>query len=364
MSFIYLLSILLWPPAGLHDSRQKKTSIATESRLKVLLLVILVLSCPSHAFSETTVTVQPNGSSGLSLSVSEMQMITQGEVRLDYQSVDQTAPVASAIGLGAQVGLQVVTESPGTIVFSFTGSKPLNGNGLLANIKLGDGVQVLALSALFRNDKGVEANARTSIINSKDNELKDPDPPDAASLKEKTSKSTRKETPGPEKPGPVAFHRLESVLDRFRTYAGERTSAAFARLFAPLADNRFIQTPAVLIADGAAGLSFTVRLTREGESVKLFLIKGAQCIASKMDEPGEWILELIPGRGKMEAGVTVQTNMETVEYPLTVAPGPADYLPVESGKDQAYILDYIKTANELAEITSASANHLPGARGR
>jgi exosortase H (IPTLxxWG-CTERM-specific) len=387
----YLLPILFWLAAMRGISFRGKSGMAKGTQLLTLLALLLILARPSAARADLAVTVQPSGVNTLTLSAIGMQSISQGEILVQYQVPDQSVPIVSAVGFGAQAGLQAAVNSQGTIVLSFSSKRPISGDGMLATIMLAAGGQILSVSAQFKNVMGAQIYAATSITNLNGNEQQPPDPSIAARLREKERKQAREEaaaeasrqeetapspgvpvsapvvsTPAPSRPdvsagplipngkGVLPFHCLESVLDRLRAYAGTRSSAAFARLFTPVADARFSQMPAVLIADGAASLLLKFSQAEDGETVNLFLIEGAQCTALHRGEPGEWILELIPERGRVEASVTVQTNLETVEYPLTVSPALTDFLIGENDASRPYLLDYVKTANEIAERSATA----------
>ena len=365
----FMLPVFLWlmvvlPPAGLVKGLGRLAS-----RCMPLLLISLFIALPAGARGEALVSIEPNGRGGFTLRADGLNRIAGGEIRLDYMSYVQGAPDVSVIGLGAQAGLQAAADSPGSIVFSFTGKKPLNGGGMLATVTLGgrdgDPGRILSLSALLRNDKGVEESAGTSISNPGDEGTK---PPPAAKAKTWKRDRTPIEPAAPEEAatsqeitvdapaasgqplpdGAVPLRRLESVLDRFRGRAGEMTREAVELLFAPPGEGEFQQEPAVLLADGSAEMELTIRVKREGETVKCFLTRGARCTSLWNAGPGEWLLVLTPDRGTVSASVTVLTNLEMIEYPLTVAPPLPLFREAAEGEDIPCLREFVKIANERA----------------
>jgi exosortase H (IPTLxxWG-CTERM-specific) len=368
----YLLPFFLWllvtsPPLGLMKGLGGKAS-----RLIPLLLVALFFAAwPAGARGEAEVVIQPDANNGFTMRAEGLKDISGGEIRLDYMTYGQTAPNVTVIGLGAQAGLLATTDSPGTIVFTFTSRKPLNGGGMLARLMLtgqdGDSGQILSLSALLRNDKGVEESARTSFTNPPDNQQKSPPPAATPKTWPRDRSSIGQGVPGAVNPvqeiistapltpqqrppaGPVPFRRLESVLDRFHGYAGKMTQETIDRLFAPIGAGEFLQEPAVLIADGLEEARLTFRPTGDGEEITCFIITGGHCTALRKGETaGEWILHLVPERGALSTSVAVQTAQGTAEYPLTVAPPMSLYRPATDREDLPYLREFVRIANERA----------------
>ncbi len=366
----YLLPFFLWIlvtalPPGLVKGLGRKAL-----RFMPVVLISLFITWPAGARGEAVVAIQSNGHGGFTLRADGLNGVAGGEIRLDYVTYGQTAPNVSVIGLGGQAGLRAATDSPGTIVFSFTSRKPLNGGGMLATLTLagqdGDTGRILSLSALLKNDKGVEESARTSISNPSDGEVK-PLPASSAKTRTRDKLSTAFVAPGAAKPlqeivltapltskqrppaGPVSFRRLESVLDRFRRYAEKLTPTAIDLLFVPIGDGGFLQEPAVLLADGLAEARLTFRPGSHGEEITCFIITGGHSTALRKGKTaGEWILNLTPERGALTTSVTVQTAQSTVEYPLIVAPPMSLFRPATDKEDLPYVHEYVRAANERA----------------
>lgn len=365
----YLLPFLLWllvaagPPMLVKGVRKKA------QRFMPLFLIVLCVSWPAGARGEALVAVQSNGNGGFTLRADGLKDVIGGDIRLDYMTYDQAAPNVRILGLGGQVDLRVATDSPGTIVFSFTSRKPITGSGMLATLTLAgqdeDAGRILSLSVLLRNDKGVEESARTSVTDIPYEKRKSPAPsagkkkrtndkPSDGPVDSGTAKSLPEIVPTDTMPSkklspaaPVIFRRLESVLDRFRGYVGELTHDAIDRLFAPIGKGEFRQEPAVLLTDGLAEAHLTFRPAEDGEEITCFIIMGGLSTAvQKGETAGEWMLSLVPERGSLNTSVTVKTTRSLVEYPLTVAPPLALFQ--SAAEDLSSVSEFVRIANERA----------------
>jgi hypothetical protein len=330
-----------------------------------LLLLIFALACPTAAFAGATVSIQPNGQGGFTLLAKGLDSIIAGQIEIDYQTNNVSVPVVSAVGLGVQAALQATPVSPGVVIINLTSTRPLRGNGYLAMVQLSgqedDPGRVTGLSAVLKSAKGVEENAATVIVNPPENGGKPPEasatdkkqiknkptvqaPPETVSLPVEMSPDAH-----PPQSGALSYHRLKGVLDRFRDFTGELTSAAIERLFAQVGDGEFQQEPAVLISDGSSEMRLTIRPTGEGGEIRCFIIKGGHSDGlQKGSAAGEWILHLVPEKGALATTVTVQGSREAVEYPLTVAPPVALFLAGTDKDGPPYVREYVTIANKRA----------------
>jgi len=142
----------------------------------------------------------------------------------------------------------------------------------------------------------------------------------------------------------ASFDRKESVLARFRTFTGKKTTAALEGLFTRW-DPLFRQDPAVLLSDGKAVARITLRLQGRAGDPPIFSISGGHCVSAIMSNAGVWMLEILPNRGTLSTSLTVAFSGQMTEYPLTVAP--PMYLFEPRNTDTA-VIEYVKTANNLA----------------
>jgi len=337
-------------------------------RCLTLMLLLLVPGRPALALVEATVAIVPNDRGGFTLRADNLNAVSTGEIQIFYETAGPATPRVSAVGLGARANLQTMSDS-GTIVIRLNSPQPLHGSGYLATVELaaaewGSG-RVTYLSAWLVNEKGEGSSAKTRVENPPAGEAKRAPPPAKPRLGERASagqpapetaapgvvsrQSVAPETAGAAFPRPdhLPSLRLEGVLERFRSYAGEWTPDARIRLFAPTGTALFSQEPEVLLSDGAAEVRVIVRPIGEGEEAKFFVISGGHFRSLRKGAPGEWVLCLVPEVGTLTATVTVLTAKQTIEYPLTVAPPLAMFLASNRNEDPR-LADYVTLANELA----------------
>lgn len=160
---------------------------------------------------------------------------------------------------------------------------------------------------------------------------------------------------------------LQSVLDRFRQFKGERSVASLTSLFKPAGEQPLQQVPPIAIADGNATVTVVIAM-ETGERPPVFSFKGARFVSVSRTEEGEWEVEARPEAGVVEAGITMLYQGLSQEFPLTVTP--ALRLPALQGSAVTeasfreflaagadlngdgrvdYLDDYIFTANYLAQ---------------
>lgn len=125
-----------------------------------------------------------------------------------------------------------------------------------------------------------------------------------------------------------------SVLDRFRTYQGERSPKSLLELFAKAVSPSIRQDPAVAISDGTATVRVTVDLSATKGTSTVFALTGAKMVSlNRKDDSGTWVLDALPKVNSLKATVTATNSNSIVEFPLTVVP-PA---PAVSAKQADFI---------------------------
>jgi hypothetical protein len=176
----------------------------------------------------------------------------------------------------------------------------------------------------------------------------------------------------PKPPVKIITTSYQGALENFRTYKGEKSPAILIGLLKKEIAPAIRQEPAFALSDGKA----TVRILAEinvSKSPK-FILSGAELVSlSKNDTSGTWVIEALPNSGALQATLTILTDSDTIEYPLTLAPPVVGISPVEAEfalflKDSGaakpkrdlngdgrhdYVDDYIYTVNYL--ITKDSA---------
>lgn len=164
---------------------------------------------------------------------------------------------------------------------------------------------------------------------------------------------------------------LESVLDRFRDYEGERTLPAFIALFEQSGVGGFSQTPSPFLADGKSQLKVDFTTASGDTQVAAITASGARLLAKAQvpDNPLSWVVHLQPEKGVATASLTVPLKTFTIVFPLTVTPRlnidldksgtvtPADFslflkkrLDLNGDGKRDYRDDYHFTANYLVAL--------------
>lgn len=155
---------------------------------------------------------------------------------------------------------------------------------------------------------------------------------------------------------------FQSVLDRFRSFKGDRTEAAFRRLFDPDPAAPFRQTPAVAITDGRSPVIVTFNLASPGEEVNIMVLTNTRMISFHYLNDGTTAeLTVLPEAGKYISSLMIKAGDRIYDLPLTVAPPLSPRLTASGVSDGRvlgsdyngdgvvdYIDDYILMANRLA----------------
>ena len=175
-----------------------------------------------------------------------------------------------------------------------------------------------------------------------------------------------------------SVYRQTSILERFRTYRGERTPAAFIGLFGNESMIGCRQEPPVALSDGKSVVRFVFVSSPGTRTSSDIAVMGAKLLSLKRDpdNTNTWIVDLLPDRGAYQASVAVPLGEVKMIYPLTVAPkivikpvrgktvtmADFDRYLKERGKDLNKdgklddLDDFIYTANYLRTVDSTTAH--------
>lgn len=353
----FLLPLFLWLTLGRGETGAVRVGSRWRSASLAALLFFLLFAGPAHA-GDPLLAIRSTGRGGFALQGENLNRVTEAEVRIDYQSSSDATPRVSGAGLGARANLAVQSGTPGTITLRFKSATPMSGHVLLATAQI-DGT-VTFLSAWFRNDRGESDTPETSIANPTDEESaaqakrRQPRPPSAALPSGSATTASSAPPPvaamtvphaapsaAPELAFPGQATRRPSMRDLLAAYTGERSLTALARLFRR-DDDTFVQDPPLLLSDGTATLKLTVR--NAGASPR-FVIAHGNCTRIRAGEEGNWILEILPEKGTLDASVAVLSAGGRTEFPLAVAPPLALFDRAAEGEEAA---SYVEAANLLA----------------
>ncbi len=169
----------------------------------------------------------------------------------------------------------------------------------------------------------------------------------------------------PRKSGGNGFTTYTAVLERFRTYRGEKSPGILVALFSKEIAPSISQEPNVALSDGSTHVKIIAVLPSPDEHSPNFALNGARLISlDKGDQADTWTIETLPQANALKATLTILNGNEVKEFPLTLAPplkvitfSEADFAAFlkNSGKTadlnndgvRDYIDDYIYTANYL-----------------
>jgi hypothetical protein len=115
---------------------------------------------------------------------------------------------------------------------------------------------------------------------------------------------------------------VQSVLEKFRLFTGDKTPATYLALFEAGQGGAFSQNPAVGIADGKSSVKITI-FKVAGDRAPNFAFNHAKYLSLRQTGDGEWQVEVVPEKGAVRASISMVTEASQQEIPLTVAP-PAD----------------------------------------
>lgn len=117
----------------------------------------------------------------------------------------------------------------------------------------------------------------------------------------------------------AAGPHAQTVLDRFRTYGGQRTVAAYAALFDQPVSPECRQEPSVGLSDGISTVRLILARAGSGSAAPNFAFSGASLVSMKKGAGNSWVIEVRPEKGVNSAMVTALVDSTARKFPLTVA---------------------------------------------
>lgn len=146
----------------------------------------------------------------------------------------------------------------------------------------------------------------------------------------------------PEKSEPVKITSYKGVLENFRAYSGEKTPAIYVALFKKEISPNIHQEPAISLSDGKTPLKIMVKLMGTGDKSPNFALNGAKLVSLNKDTSSTWVIEALPETGGIQASLTVLTDRDIIEYPLTLAP-PVERVNASEADFAAFLSDSQET---------------------
>ena len=112
---------------------------------------------------------------------------------------------------------------------------------------------------------------------------------------------------------------VQSVLERFRLFTGEKTPKNLVALFDRDPGAPFSQFPPVCVADGKASVRVSIPKVT-GDKDPNFTFNHASYLSLKQAGDGEWQVVVRPDKGALKASISMLTDGGQQEIPLTVSP--------------------------------------------
>lgn len=179
----------------------------------------------------------------------------------------------------------------------------------------------------------------------------------------------------------VSAQAVQSVLERFRLFQGEKTLESLTALFHKDGATFFSQTPPIGIADGKSSVKLLIRQVA-GDKTPTFAFNSSRFVSLAKTGDAEWEVEVRPNKGVVRSSVTMRSGDVVQVLPLTVTPRAdialtgsgeiteADFrlFLKERGTESAprydlngdgtrdYVDDYIFTANYLLKVQQKAGN--------
>ena len=147
-------------------------------------------------------------------------------------------------------------------------------------------------------------------------------PPVATPMKAEEPRAAEAKAKAEKKSGEIRKAGYASVLDRFKTFTGERNIAALAELFSrPVADDAR-QEPAIAVSDGKQVVRVLTGFTSpDDDSAPNFAATEARILSVKAEEhSGGWVIDLIPAKDTMTATVSILLGNRLFEVPVVTVP--------------------------------------------
>jgi len=177
-------------------------------------------------------------------------------------------------------------------------------------------------------------------------------PPPATTAKAEESGSGETKAKQAKKSDELKKVSYPSVLERFRTFEGERKIAALAELFTRPVAAEAEQLPPIAVSDGKQTVRLLAGFATQGdESAPNFAATEARVQSLKLEEnSGRWIIDLVPARDTMTASVSILLGSRLHEVPAVTLP-PAGSLKFSEKEVAAFLQDYA-VAKPLFDLNS------------
>ncbi len=338
--------------------------------------------CEPAAFA-ASVTITPTAAGTYTIHGDSMDGVAGIDLSIIYDNTSLSSPTVSQGSLVAGAMLAAGTSNPGTIKIVIISTKAFSGSGEIATVTFAtqSGTKgITSASVSMINSKGAPISAQTVISGGSAPPAAtpgftttagvpfSPSPASTAGVSPVAAPSVSSiptqpgtvnlpsdfqaasdaktaaiagapvSTTGPAAANPVEVpaevkqpaesHKPEAVtstsyrgvLENFREYKGERSPAAIVALFTKEITSTIRQEPAVALSDGKTPLNILIKLESAGDKSPNISLNGAKLVSLSRDASFNWVIVALPQAGTVQASLTVLTDSELIEYPLTLAP--------------------------------------------
>lgn len=331
------------------------------------LIFMLVTVQLSHAAAVITV-----DQSGI-INGSGMDGIAGIDLIINYDSSNLSTPTVTKGSLIPQSMLAANTSVPGVIRIAIISTTPFSGSGQIAVIKFASntGKGWIRLASYSKIDAEAvkipldsstpdaeaqpasqttttttspsaatvvlgNVNYTTTQTETPSARVETQTPEPAATIYQKSTPpqpepDSANPPPAPASRQPVTDARVsepgqqiiyKGVLDRFKTYRGDKSLPFMAALFRKEISQFVRQEPEVAVSDGKSRIRIIVDLPNSLQTSPNFALDNATIISARKDSvvKGRWIIEALPEAAAWKATLSIIAGEESFEYPLTVTP--------------------------------------------
>lgn len=153
----------------------------------------------------------------------------------------------------------------------------------------------------------------------------------------------------------IKFISYKATLENFRAYTGEKTPAILVALFNNKIAPEIRQEPFVVVSNGKTPVKLVAKLERADEKSPNFALNGAKLVSLHKDDASfTWIIEALPNANILRASLTILTDSDIMEYPLTLVPPVEGVSPAET--DFAIFLNDSGSAKPKRDL-NGDGNH-------
>jgi len=311
-----------------YDATQLASPAVTQGSLISGALMAANTSKPG-SIKIAAVSTRPFPASGQIVTITFATHTGTGRISVTGSMIDSKGSPVSGGGVAVAADSQTTTPStsPG---FTTTAGIPFSQPAINTNSSTTAITGAIPATAVQTSLGGAAVSGTVSMP--EDVQPKnDPEPTEPAAesppaeyrAEVQTSEPVSEQVPVPAAPKtePVTLTYIKGALENFSTYKGEKTPANYIALLSKQDSATIRQEPAFVLSDGSTALKIVTELKNAGDKSPNFALQGAKLISLTADNASStWIITALPQTGVDQAILTILTDREIIEFPLTIAP--------------------------------------------